>query len=146
MTTKYDPHHLLHCGNVETSESDDKWTAVCSQCGRSIEADSADELVESWYRLKSEKGFGEDLEVALGLLVEYLVENDGEISSKKLLSIGGTAGRRALTILDHTELVVSRYEIEVNADAPLDEAVETHKNGGEVNVFCRSNFKLLDEQ
>jgi len=147
MTNQFNPCDL-HCvceGTVETVEFEGSWNAVCSGCHRQAAAESGYELVVKWYGMIQEKECALDVEEALKRLIIHFSGNSGEFSSKDLLSIGGAAGRRALTILDATGLVSSRYEVELDgvpSNVDIAKAMEVKAAGGEVRVFCRSNFKL----
>jgi len=143
----FDPHNLQHyCGGpVKTIEHDGRWGAVCEGCGATKnDCETAEELILKWYGLKQERECADDIEGAMKRLLTYFTKQDGEVYSKELLVIGGAGAKRALSILDCTGLVRTRYEIEGAPDVPVEEAMEANRNGATVRVFCRSNFKMLE--
>lgn len=150
MDNVYDPHNLSHyCGGgVKTTEFEGEWSAVCRKCGATRSGcKTAEELMLAWYDLKPERDFGKELDAALERMIAYLLEHDEEIYSRELLAVAGQGGARVLEILDNAGLVTSRFEIEdENTDASFQEAKEAKKKGKPVRVFCRRNFKPLEQR
>jgi len=145
---QFDVNNLTHfCGGTAEGVEcgDGIWSAVCSECGESVDnCTNPDELILKWYRLKPEKECAEEVEESMNKLLVYFTEHDDEIYSKDLLAAGGDGARRALTILDNTGLVKTRYEIDDDplSDVSIEEALEAKKNGSVVKAFCRRNFIL----
>ena len=148
--TKFDVNNLVHfCGGtaagVEYEEG--RWSAVCSECGAAGDDGSdPDELILKWYSLKPEKKCADEVEESMKKLLVHFADHGGEMHSKELLAVGGDGARRALTILDNTGLVKTRYEVEGGeTDVSIEEALEAKKQGAQILAFCRRNFKLLED-